>query len=137
MKKVILLLLIILTISCFVGCSKNIQQDNLQSKDEVIINIETIPNASAYIAVDGTTLRTGDTFPENPIEGDIFQCDGYRYGYKKIFNIEKNMWIAIEEDAWTVHILNDELTSYDNCFKKINGKTVIIPNIEKNANIPT
>ena len=134
MKKIILLLLVgVLVISCFVGCSKNKEPaENTQPKEEIVINIVSIPDASAYIMVDGTMLRTGDKFPENPTEGDIFQCENYRYGYKKIFNAEKNVWIAIEEDAWTVHIINEETTSYDDCFKKINGKTVIIPSTVTN-----
>lgn len=129
MKKIILLLLVgILAISCFAGCSKNNEPtENTQPKEEIVINIDFVPDASAYIMTDGTMLRTGDKFPEEPTEGDIFQCENYRYGYKKIFNAEKNVWIAIEEDAWTVHIINEETTSYDDCFKKINGKTVIIP----------
>ena len=134
MKKIILLLLVcILAVSCFAGCSKNNEPtENTQSKEEVVINIVSVPDASAYIMADGTMLRTGDKFPENPTEGDIFQCENYRYGYKKIFNAEKNSWISIEEDAWTVHIVNEETTSYDDCFKKINGKTVIVPSTTTN-----
>lgn len=134
MKKIILLLLVgVLAISCFAGCSKNNEPtENTQPKEEIVINIDSVPDASAYIMTDGTMLRTGDKFPEEPTEGDIFQCENYRYGYKKIFNAEKNVWIAIEEDAWTVHIINEETTSYDDCFKKINGKTVIIPSTVTN-----
>lgn len=135
MKKILLLILVsLLLVSCMVGCSKNTTPPQSESEvngpsEEIIINVPTIPDASAYIAADGTMLRTGDAFPENPVEGDIFQCGNYRYGFKKIYNAEKNMWIPIEEDAWTVHILNEETTIFDECFRKINGKNVIVPSI--------
>lgn len=130
MKKILLLILTLLLILLFaVGCSngKTNETNDINQQQEVLINLPQIPEASVYIAIDGTVLRSGEDFPETPSEGDILQCNGYRYGYKKIFNTEKNVWIPIEEDAWTVHVLDKETTSFDECFKKINGKIVIVP----------
>lgn len=118
MKKLICLLLITISLlSIFAGCS---------SKDTIEISGK-VPEGAIYMSIDNTAHLEGQEIPETKA-GDVFQYSDYRFGFERVYNKEKNMWIYDQEykGKWSVYVFDTSKTEYKEIPSVINGLPVKI-----------
>ena len=119
MKKYFCLLLVIISIcSIFVGCSS--KNTEVEIKDKV-------PSGAIYMSIDNVAHTEGQSIPD-PKGGDVFQYSDYRFGYERVYNPKKNMWIYDSEykGQWSVYVFDTSKTEYQEIPKSINGIPVKI-----------
>ena len=120
-KKVLsIFLTLIMIVAVVCGCSSK-KEGDYEIKDK-------IPTDALYISIDSVTRSEGQEFPETKA-GDVFQSGDYRYGYERVFNKNKNMWIYDPEyiGKWSVYVIDNTKEEYEKIPNKINGIDVKVP----------